>query len=126
MTEAAPMPTPPRNLEMSSIYQFAAKAHPKEDTKYSSAHSHNIARLPYASPGFPIMMDPRTVPMRAMETVKPSVASVSPNNGRRNRVVPEITAVSNPNRNPPSADTIVAKRSFFLTAGSFEKKILVL
>jgi hypothetical protein len=49
--------------------------------------------------------------MRAMETVKPNVASVRWKNPEIYLVVPEMTAVSKPNRKPPSADTTVVNNS---------------
>jgi hypothetical protein len=72
------------------------------------------------SPGLPAAIDPITVPINAMETVNPSVESVKPKYGLRNSVVPEITAVSNPKRKPPNADTNVAKRRFlFIVKDTF-------
>jgi hypothetical protein len=47
-----------------------------------------------------------------MDTVTPSVVSVRLKYSVMNFVVPEITAVSKPNRKLPSADTTVAKRRF--------------
>ena len=50
-------------------------------------------------------MEPRTVPTKAPETVTPSNPGERANLSLRARVVPAITAVSNPKSRPPSAAT---------------------
>jgi len=56
--------------------------------------------------------DPITVPHKAMDTVIPNVASVSAKYSVMNFVVPEMTAVSKPNRKLPRAETTVANKRF--------------
>jgi hypothetical protein len=75
ITDAAPIATPPKNRENKSRYQLSAIAHPRAEKKNNTPQSESIARRPNASPGFPIAMEPSTVPQRAMDTVTPSVAS---------------------------------------------------
>ena len=71
-----------------------------------------LARRPYFSPGSPEKMAPMTAPASAAATVMPSCAGVSEKLGTRVRVVPEITAVSNPKRSPPSAPTRVERTRY--------------
>ena len=80
----------------------------------------NIKRLPNISPGFPTAIDPATVPHRATETVTPRVESVRLKNWVMYLVVPEITAVSNPKRKLPRADTMVANNKFLFNCSSPE------
>ena len=70
-----------------------------------------MKRRPHKSPGFPTAIDPSTVPHKATDTVMPRVESVRLKNCVIYFVVPEITAVSNPKRKLPRADTIVAKNN---------------
>ena len=51
------------------------------------------------------------VPISAEATVKPNQNSSSPNTDSSASVVPEITAVSKPKRRPPSAATMVLKKT---------------
>src|SRR5579863_5108590 len=51
-------------------------------------------------------MAPKTVPNRALATVTPFKNAERANRWVRVSVVPEITTVSKPNTNPPSAATI--------------------
>src|SRR5438309_11544177 len=55
----------------------------------------------------PAKIAPSIVPHSAAETVNPSDAGDSPYRRVRSRVVPAITAVSNPSSRPPSAATMV-------------------
>ena len=105
-TEAAPTATPPSHRKNSSAYQSHARAQPAAATRKSTARQASTGRRPHQSAGRPTSSDPTIVPSRALETVKPSRLSVSEKTWRRDSVVPEITAVSNPNRNEPSAATI--------------------
>jgi hypothetical protein len=60
-------------------------------------------------------MAPITVPPKAIKTVMPKVHDLKPYGKVSEWVVPEITAVSKPNNNPPSAPTTVALSRFELS-----------
>ena len=64
-------------------------------------------RRPRVSAGRPTATEPTIVPMRAAATVKPSQKPLRPKTSWRAAVVPEMTAVSKPNRSPPRAAMIV-------------------
>src|SRR5215475_10354275 len=64
----------------------------------------------------PARRAPATVPQTAIATVNPRPRSESSKALRRALVVPEITAVSNPNNNPPKAATTVLFTSVKLSA----------
>ena len=66
---------------------------------------------PNTSDGLPMRMEPRIVPIGAMATVKPSQNSLSSNTFSKVSLVPEMTTVSKPSRNPPSPATIAARRT---------------
>src|ERR1700691_5048318 len=106
-TKDPPLPTPPINRKKSSDQRFHAKAHPTAEITYNNAITRKLSRLPYFCPGRPDVVAPSTVPISAIVTVKPSSHGVRRYVRVRASVVPEITAVSNPNNNPPRAPTIV-------------------
>ena len=81
------------------------------DARKSTAKTASTGRRPHQSLGRPTSNAPNSVPIRALETVKPSVLSSSPNTLRSASVVPEMTAVSNPNRNDPNAATTALRKS---------------
>lgn len=72
-----------------------------------TASTANTFRRPHQSDGRPTMNDPNIVPIRAMETVKPQRPSLKWKTPTSDFSVPEITPVSKPNRNEPSAATTV-------------------
>jgi hypothetical protein len=112
ITEAAPIANPPKSLEKRSVHHPFDNAHPRAEMKYNAPQIKSMTRLPRISPGLPTAIDPITVPHKAIDTVTPRVASVRLKCCVMNFVVPEITAVSKPNRKLPNADTIVANRRF--------------
>ena len=61
------------------------------------------------------------VPIKALETVNPSPKLPSPKRILKASVVPEMTAVSNPNRRPPSAATKVLRKSSPETPVSYSR-----
>jgi hypothetical protein len=70
-----------------------------------AALTKSIFLRPNLSVGFPTNKAPTMVPINALATVKPKPPSLSSNRSFSFSVVPEITAVSKPNRNPPRAAT---------------------
>src|SRR4030042_279026 len=105
-TDAPPTATPPIQRKNSSAYQSQAKAQPTADTKYRTANTVNTGRRPHQSEGRPTNRAPNNVPISALATVQPFMLSEREYKSRRVSVVPEITAVSNPNRNDPNAAMI--------------------
>src|SRR3974390_732449 len=111
-TEDPPMANPQITRKAINHPQFHATAHPIEETRYRTANTRRLSRLPYLSPGIPAVIAPMIVPNNALETVSPSVAGVKWNSSVNASVVPEITTVSNPNNNPPNAATTVLRSRF--------------
>src|SRR5579862_2002030 len=66
-----------------------------------------LSRRPKRSPGNPASMAPTTVPQIAIETVIPRLFDDRLKTCDSWPVVPEMTAVSNPNSRPPRAATTV-------------------
>src|SRR5512136_1384408 len=65
----------------------------------------STGRRPNRSPSQPATMAPRMQPTRAALPNQPTANLLRPNCFSTNPNVPEMTAVSNPNRNPPSDAT---------------------
>jgi len=102
--EAMPTPIPAINLIMIKKDRPKDKAIPTEDTANITAASIKPGLLPYLSASLPAIRQPTMQP-RAREPVRnPSHTESSINWGRKKGRAPEITAKSNPNRYPPSAD----------------------
>jgi hypothetical protein len=95
------------NRNAISISQLTANPHPNADTKYRTASATSTGFRPYRSAGRPTISEPMIVPINALETVNPHWPPLSPNTALSAFSVPEITAVSKPNRKPPSAATSV-------------------
>src|ERR1017187_487994 len=112
-TEAPPTATPPMKRKVAKDHQPHAREQPIAETKYRAPNVNSTARRPKASAGRPTTMEPMIVPIRAVETVKPSMklatSSTVKEAGKLERncsatwaikpclsqsVVPEITAVS--------------------------------
>jgi hypothetical protein len=107
-TEDPPTANPPKNLKNTNDHQFQANAHPTAEIKYNTAINIKVSRLPKMSAGLPTAIDPIIVPISALATVNPNKKSVNSYSFFNHSVVPEITAVSNPNNKPPIAATITA------------------
>ena len=108
-TDALPTATPPNQRKNKSAYQFHANAQPAAESTNKTANTLNTGRLPQRSAGRPASNEPTIVPIRALETVKPSKKSESLKTARSDSFVPEITAVSKPNKNDPKAATTALK-----------------
>src|SRR5580698_7273282 len=110
------MPRPPMKRAIRNESQFQAKEQPSADSTYKAAVMRRVARLPIFCPILPADMAPITVPQRAMDTVKPRLTGLREKYSERVCVVPAITAVSNPNKRPPSAPVIELRRRYLLRA----------
>src|SRR5436853_795995 len=100
-TEDPPIPNPPIRRNRTSEYQFHATAQPTAEITYNTAITRRLSRRPYRSPGNPASIAPKIVPHSALATVTPSRPGESWYVWVSAAVVPEITAVSNPNQRPP-------------------------
>jgi hypothetical protein len=115
MTDAPPTPRPPINRKNTSDHIFQAIAEPSAEKKYNRARTFRLSRLPIRSAGFVNRIDPKMVPINAEVTVNPSDQLFNPKISRILAVVPEITAVSNPKRSPPRAETTADRKSTSVT-----------
>jgi hypothetical protein len=114
ITDAPPMPRPPINLKTKKRYQLLVKAHPRADIKKKAPSRDMIGLRPNFSVGLPELIDPIIVPIRATATVKPNRKSPRLNTCSNDEIVPEMTAVSKPNKKPPSAATIVLQSTYHI------------
>src|SRR5688572_10176855 len=105
VTEEHPTPRPPTNLKKRNVYQSIESAEPTAETKNNTAIQNNVFLRPSLSEGIPPSIAPATVPINAMETVRPCSKTSSRHSSCIFCSAPEITAVSNPKRNPPKAIT---------------------
>src|SRR5687768_5952574 len=71
VTEEHPTPNPPTNLKKRKTYQSTANADPTAETKNNTAIQNKVFLRPSLSEGIPPNIAPKTVPIRAMETVNP-------------------------------------------------------
>ena len=125
--DASPTPIPPRirytmkfDRKEKSPFPMPAKpisgqAEPIAEKKKRRAASFMVVRLPSLSAKIPPLIPPIMHPISALDTVNPSrefaASSLSIRGSIKNffidPTVPEITAVSYPNSNPPKAAAIV-------------------
>src|SRR5436190_20376065 len=110
-TDAAPTATPPNQRKNKKENQLADVAQPIAETRNRKAKIANTGRRPSQSAGRPADKDPTIVPISALETVNPSRLLFREKICRSDSVAPEITAVSKPKRNEPSAATIALSTS---------------
>ena len=111
-----------------SEYQSHEKAQPMAEMKYSTPMSCRAPRRPLRSPRIPANNAPTMVPQSALATVKPSARSERWNVSVSARVVPAMTAVSNPNSNPPTVLRTTWESSFIASprAWAVEAKRILL
>src|SRR5690606_33875934 len=87
--------------------------HPSADTKNKIAASINTRVRPYRSPSSPDIATPTMQPTNAEETNQPCWKAESENCFVTNGSIPDTTAMSKPNRKPPSAATAQANHKIF-------------
>ena len=100
---AKPTPMPPTSLAVMTNASDGASADPIAETRKSAAAIVREPLRPRRSLSHPAIPAPMTLPSRAELTVQPKSTGPSSNCRWRGPTVPEMTAVSNPNRKPPSA-----------------------
>src|SRR4051812_29619965 len=71
VTEEAPTPSPPANLNSKKICQLVEKAVPREETRYMAAIIIKVFLLPSLSAGMLPIKEPIMVPIKAIEIVRP-------------------------------------------------------
>ena len=98
--------------EINSVNEFE-KAHPKEEIKNKIPEAININLRPYLSLRYPENITPETAPNKAQLTNQPIPESERLNCDFTSSMVPEITAVSQPNSNPPKVATKVNFNKYF-------------
>lgn len=101
--EATPTPTPPISLYKTSSLKELQSAQPKAEIKKKKADKIKILFLPNRSDNSPANNTPITHPTKAELTNHPSCTASNLNCSCTKDMVPEITAVSNPNKKPPIA-----------------------
>src|SRR6267142_2634504 len=71
LTEEHPIPKPPTNRKKRKLYQSMDRAEPTEDARNNTATQKSVFFRPIPSEGMPPSIAPITVPIKAIETVKP-------------------------------------------------------
>src|SRR5665648_832548 len=121
-----PKSTPVINRKNNSNSQLKEVALPRVASANKPDNIIKDLRRPYFSAGLPIIKVPTIVPRIAMATVKPSHVLFKLKMDSSCEVVPDIMAISYPNRNPPSAIMIATVNTFccFIFESNYWFKIL--
>ena len=110
--ETIPMPIPPMIRYTTNSLKDADKAHPMAEAENRIAERIMVFFRPALSLRTPAQATPPMEPTNAQPTYHPSCRVVNPNCWDTCAMVPEITAVSYPNRKPPKAATIDRNRIY--------------
>ncbi len=111
--EATPTPIPPINRYIMSSVCEPHKAQPIADKENRKPEIINEVFLPNRSESSPAIATPIIQPTNAELTNQPSITLSSSNFDFTKPMVPDITAVSYPKRNPPKAAVSVMKKKYF-------------
>ena len=111
--EAIPTPTPPIPLNMTNWLNESDRAHPMAERAKKIPAMSRIFFLPYLSLRIPVTETPKIVPTSAELTYHPSQTASRLNCDFTNPMVPEIMAVSYPNKKPPRAAMSAKKVTLF-------------
>jgi len=111
--DATPTPSPPINRYIISSVCEADKAQPMADNENRKPDSINEVFLPNRSESSPAKATPIIQPTNAELTNQPSITLSRANLDFTKPMVPDITAVSYPKRNPPKAAVSVMKKRYF-------------
>src|ERR1700759_4620075 len=103
MTLAAPIAVPPRKRKALNATISQARPVPIELTKKIAAAIFMTTMRPWRSASGPANQAPIAEPRSAPATAKPSSQEAAPDQALMASTAPLMTAVSNPNRNPPIA-----------------------
>src|SRR5215831_13911767 len=102
--EAIPTPTPAIRRAIRKIFNAGANAIANDEIRKTDAAIKSPRLLPYLSETFPASKHPAIAPSAKVPVANPSQYSFNPNCSLKKGNAPEITAKSNPNKYPPSAD----------------------
>src|SRR5690348_10000068 len=103
MTDAMPTPTPPTMRHRIRSHMPVTRPEPIALAASSRAATCMVRTRPRRSASVPAYQAPAAEPSRAQDTARPILAASSSKPPRMASTAPLITAVSNPNRKPPSA-----------------------
>lgn len=103
--DATPMPNPPTKRNITNVVNEPESMQPTADIRNKTADSINTTLRPYLSLSLPEKLTPIMQPRRAQLTNQPSLTALRLKSCVTKLTVPEMTAVSKPNKNPPSAAT---------------------
>jgi hypothetical protein len=92
-------------------YTSVASADHTADTTYNTPIHNNVGRRPNRSVGHPPTSDPTTVPYNADAIATPCIPALKSHSFWIVCSAPDITTVSNPNRNPARADVSDQKKT---------------
>ena len=106
--EAIPMPRPPIKRKKTNQSRLIGMAMPIDDTAKSIADKINTFLRPTLSLNFPANIAPTIQPISAHEATQPTMADERSYLFCIKPIAPATTAVSYPNKRPPTAATIVA------------------
>ena len=104
-TDAMPTPTPPMMRATINTVKLGGMAENRADTKKNKADPIRTGFRPKRSPAQPDTAAPTTHPLSAELPNHPFCRSLSPNWVCTKSNVPEMTAVSKPNKKPPREAT---------------------
>ncbi len=113
VTEEHPTAIPPANLKRRNTYQLNARAVPIAETRKRTAIQKTVFLRPNLSDGIPPNIAPTTVPIKAIETVRPCSNTSRPHNTCIFCSAPDITAVSRPKRKPPKGNDSSPRKNLF-------------
>jgi hypothetical protein len=112
--DAMPTPSPPTSLYRTREVKEPDTAQPIADTENRIPASRRIIFRPNRSLNHPATDTPAMHPTRAELTYQPSRAAGKPNWVRTEARVPEMTAVSYPNRKPPNEAMTASQKMYIL------------
>jgi hypothetical protein len=105
--DAMPIPIPPNTLDAITHDKDGIKAQPIADNRNNVADNNKGFLLPNRSLNSPEKATPIIQPTSAADTNQPSCTGLRLNCFSTKGNTPEITAISKPNRKPPSEATMV-------------------
>lgn len=104
-SEATPTPTPPRMRNTTKTQNRCGNAVPTAEARNSTPASTSVFLRPNRSLNTPASRQPTTQPSSAQAAAQPLSAGLRAKCACKKPMAPEITAVSYPNKRPPSAAT---------------------
>src|SRR5262249_32539431 len=116
-TEADPTARPPTKRNATKLVRSTASAQPIEAVRNMRAITKRTLLRPNASVGLPTARAPTIEPNRAVATVNRSSKLLNLKFVCSHPVVPEITAVSKPNKSPQSEATRALRIRYALIGG---------